>query len=170
LLFISLFPSPNDPRVRESHERAKKGRKRDKMDESKYTTIKDDLNEMKILLKRGMVESEEQEQLFKRLDRAIVSITDLVRLIKTGEDHSIIEFLTNQRQELVESSWIIDVAEHYHRPLKDAKLNQLNVMWSIVFEMERLLEFYNWVTLVAAVQDKPFKRTRLTFEAWKKGE
>jgi hypothetical protein len=145
------------------------------MDKAKYTSIKDDLGDMKMLLKQGLLPvegGEEQEQLFKRLDRAIVLLADLVKPIEeTGEDKSITKFLTDQRQELVESSWIIDVAEHYHTPIKDAKLNQLKVIYRIVFEMDRLLEFYAWIALVAAVREKPFKRTRIAlFEVWKKEE
>jgi hypothetical protein len=133
-------------------------------------TIETDIREMKALLKQG-VSGEEQEQLFKRLDRAIVSLAELVKPVERGEDDSsVTDLLTEKRQDLMESSWIIDVAEHYHRPMQEAKVNQLKVMGGIMLDLEGLLEFYKWVTIASTVREKPFKRTlRELFECWKKG-
>jgi ribosomal protein L16 Arg81 hydroxylase len=132
--------------------------------------IETDIREMKALLQQGVI-GEEQEQLFKRLDRAIVSLVELVKPIERGDDNSVTDLLTEKRQDLVESSWIIDVAEHYHRPMEEAKVNQLKVMGGIMLDLEGLLEFYKWVTIASTVRgEKPFKRTlRELFECWKKG-
>lgn len=111
----------------------------------KVGVILGDLTEIMELLTPGaareylMADDEEREQLYKRLDRCIISVAEM---LSQRFDNSIVNYVRDKRDELVNSSWKIDVAEHYRRPVVEGKEEQLQIMWEIARETNDIVKSY----------------------------